>query len=97
MWDLFVEACGTKFPDQGSNPGPLHQECGVLTTGPPGKSFCSPFLETFPNHMTFSGSSLDLCIGLSEFVVTVLLPCGARGEAVGAEEAGPRSSRPLCV
>ena len=30
-------ACGI-FPDQGSNPGPLPWELGVLTTGPPGKS-----------------------------------------------------------
>ena len=26
-----------QFPDQGSNPGPLPWECGVLATGPPGK------------------------------------------------------------
>ena len=26
------------FPGQGLNPGPLHWECRVLTTGPPGKS-----------------------------------------------------------
>ena len=31
-------------PDQGSNPGPLHWECGVLTTGPPGKSLHQSFL-----------------------------------------------------
>ena len=31
MWDLL-------FPDQGSNPGPLHWEPGVLATGLPGKS-----------------------------------------------------------
>ena len=30
-------ACGIQFPLQGSNPGPLHWECGVLPTGPPGK------------------------------------------------------------
>ena len=35
---LLVAACGLKFPDQGSNLGPLHWECGVLSTGPPGKS-----------------------------------------------------------
>ena len=23
-------ACGIQFPDQGSNPGPLHWECGIL-------------------------------------------------------------------
>ena len=30
-------ACGIQFPDQGLNPGPLHQEHGVLTTAPPEK------------------------------------------------------------
>ena len=25
-------------PEQGSNPGPLHWECAILATGPPGKS-----------------------------------------------------------
>ena len=33
-----VAACTIQFPDQGSNPGPLHWECRVLPTGPPGKS-----------------------------------------------------------
>ena len=28
---------GSKFPDQGSNPHPLHRQCRVLTTRPPGK------------------------------------------------------------
>ena len=32
-----VAACGIWFPDQGSNLGPLHWECRVLATGPPGK------------------------------------------------------------
>ena len=33
--ELSVAAYGTYFPDQGSNPGPLHWEHGVLATGPP--------------------------------------------------------------
>ena len=33
-----VAACGIQFPAQGSNTGPLHWECRVLATGPPGKS-----------------------------------------------------------
>ena len=33
-----VVACEIQFPDQGSNPGPLHWEHGISTTGPPGKS-----------------------------------------------------------
>ena len=35
---FLVVACEIWFPDQGSNPGPLHWERGVLATGPPGKS-----------------------------------------------------------
>ena len=38
-------ACGIKFPDQGSNPGPLHWEHAVLATGPPGKSQGFAFLK----------------------------------------------------
>ena len=34
----FIVACGIWFPDQGSNPGFLHQKHGTLTTGPLGKS-----------------------------------------------------------
>ena len=33
-----LAACGIYFPDQGLNPGPLHWEHRVLTTGLPGKS-----------------------------------------------------------
>ena len=35
---LLVAACGILFPIWGWNLGPLHQGCGVLGTGPPGKS-----------------------------------------------------------
>lgn len=31
---------GFKLLNQGSNPLPLHWECGIQTTGPPGKSLC---------------------------------------------------------
>ena len=37
-WEHLAEACGLWFPDQGLNPDPLHWECRVLATGPPGKS-----------------------------------------------------------
>ena len=44
-WDLLAAVCkllvatrGLQFPDQGSNPGPLHWEHGVLATGQPVKS-----------------------------------------------------------
>ena len=36
-------ACGTYFPDQGSNLGPLHWALGDLATGQPGKSHDSTF------------------------------------------------------
>ena len=36
-WDLSVVACGIQFPNQGLNLV-LHWDCGVLATGPPGKS-----------------------------------------------------------
>ena len=42
MWTSQLQhACGIQFPDQGSNPGPLHQEHEVLPTGPRGKSLQS--------------------------------------------------------
>ena len=38
--NLFLTTtCGMQnFPDQGSNPCPLHWKGGILTTGPPAKS-----------------------------------------------------------
>ena len=33
-----IAACGIQSPDQGSNPGSLHWEQGVVAAGPPGKS-----------------------------------------------------------
>ena len=36
--ELLIATCGVSFPDQGSNPDPLHWEYRVLATGPPGKS-----------------------------------------------------------
>ena len=35
---LLVATCGIWFPDQGSNPSPLHWARAILVTGPPGKS-----------------------------------------------------------
>ena len=42
---VLVAAHGIQFPPQGSNPGPLHWEHRVLTTGPPGKSLPSCLLS----------------------------------------------------
>ena len=33
--ELLVAVCGIYFPDQGSNPRPLHWELGVVTPEPP--------------------------------------------------------------
>ena len=35
---VLVAACGLQFPNQGSNPSPLHWQCGILNNGPPWKS-----------------------------------------------------------
>ena len=43
---LLIVACGLYFPDQILNLGPLCWECGVLATGPSGKSLCE--LSCFP-------------------------------------------------
>ena len=50
--ELLVAACRIKFPDQGSNPGPLHEQHGILTTGPPGK----PLPTYFTYILLFSTS-----------------------------------------
>ena len=50
-FQLLVVACGVSFPDQGSNPGPLHWECRVLTTGPPGKSLHGIFINRTDRDM----------------------------------------------
>ena len=43
LCQALVIACKTQFPDQGLNPGPLHQEHGVLAIAPPEK-----FPDCFP-------------------------------------------------
>ena len=43
LCQVLVVAYGSQFPDQGSNPGPLHWEHGVSATGPPGKSLMEDF------------------------------------------------------
>ena len=49
---------GLQFPDQGSNPFPLHWKLRVLTTGPPGKSLFLSFF--FFNYLLGrAGSSLQ--------------------------------------
>ena len=48
------------FPTQGSNPGPLHWEHGVLTTGPPGKSQTSLSFCKKPNRAVHAHYKLHL-------------------------------------
>ena len=48
---LGLVACGIQFLDQSSNPGPLHWEYDVLTTGPLGKSLILPFLKLCLNNL----------------------------------------------
>ena len=48
LHQVLVIACGIYLPDQGSNPGSLHWECGVLATGPLGKSLIYFSGLTFP-------------------------------------------------
>ena len=43
---VFIAACGIQFSGQGWNPGPLHWERRVLTTGPPEKSSLSVTLNS---------------------------------------------------
>ena len=38
LYQVLVAACRTQFPDQRANLDPLHWECRVLATRPPGKS-----------------------------------------------------------
>ena len=52
LYWVLVVACAIKFPDQSSNPGPLHWERGVLAIGPPG-SPCPVFSHT-PSPSTLS-------------------------------------------
>jgi len=50
---IFTMAGRIWFPDQGFKPGPLHWECGVLATLPPGK-FPTPFFLFFRISFQFS-------------------------------------------
>ena len=45
--------CGMRdpFSHQGSNLAPLHWQCGVLVTGPPGKSHILTFLEIIKHNV----------------------------------------------
>ena len=63
FWKVFLTfwlrsaACGILLP-QGLNPWPLQWKCGVLTTGPPAKSFLLHFQRTPPLMVPFSAVQL---------------------------------------
>ena len=59
MWTPQLwHACGNQFPNQVLNLGPLHQEHGVLPTGPPGKSL--DLMVSFDEQMFFILVQLSL-------------------------------------
>ena len=65
---LLVGVCGIWSPDQGSNPGPLHWEQGVLATGPPSWEVpvmlaCRALnhIQSFELQLTLSTNSLGGC------------------------------------
>ena len=64
MWlqQILVAACGIQFPDQGSNPDPLHWEQGVLATGPPGKSQTSSRMSKHHNIRKILNIDNEICI-----------------------------------
>ena len=63
MWDL--------IDNQGSNPGPLHWELGVLATGPPGKSSVIFFLGNILGTLYILGI-LVLCDMLQTFFQCII-------------------------
>ena len=73
------------FPNQGSNPCPLHWKHGVLTTGQPGKFLCSVFQELFTWFLSFLACTVsesakclkgDIAIYQAHFSVPPLLLSG---------------------
>ena len=59
-----VQHEGSWFPDEGSNPCPLHWERGVLTTGPPGKSHSIIYYTGQPSISMGSASKDSVELGL---------------------------------
>ena len=60
---IFVVACGIWFPDQGSNPSPLHWEHRVLAPGPPRKS-----LEYSLSFLVNLAKSLLILLIIQKFI-----------------------------
>ena len=67
-----VVACGILFLHQVSNPGPLHWQCGVLATGPPGKSHSSHSLLFLSSKQTLIESQFSV---IKRIEVTLRIHC----------------------
>ena len=63
---------GSYFPNQGSNPGPMHWKHRFLTIGPPGKSL-SLFLNSQQDLFTVSLTALAL--GTPWYILIQLFQC----------------------
>ena len=55
LFGCLVTACGVYFPNQGSNPGTLHWECGGPVTGLQGKGPSDHFLKTISKRQKNEG------------------------------------------
>ena len=76
---LLVLACAIQLPDQESNPGPLHWECGFLATGPPGKSQVPTLMASYNLKYFLKGPiSKFICIGGQGFNMCVCVCVRAR-------------------
>ena len=81
-----MQHVGSQFPNQGSNPCPLHWVLGVLTTGPPGKS---PLQYSCLENPMDGGAWRATVQGvakcrtqLTDFTFTFLFYAAGRGRAV---------------
>ena len=74
--ESYLQHVGSKFPDQGLKPGPLHWELRVLATGPPGKSPSKFILQKYPIFWLFATCHLELLCQFSlSHTHTHLLDC----------------------
>ena len=71
---LLVAACEIQFPDQESNPSPLHWEHGVLATGLPGHPHLFIYVMYSSLYPLIFYSFLVLLLSLSLLVTTNLFP-----------------------
>ena len=68
-----VVACGIQFSDQGSNPGPLHWECGVLATRPPGKSLPLYFYVILSDLLPYYEKIVSCFIDFHSHLISLMI------------------------